>query len=567
MTETTVPMHSSSTDAPEPSRLATLLLWLAAGVILVLCARLASVSRTQEARVLETAREMLGKPFVDWMIPHTNGEIRLHKPPLAYWLSAGAFKVLGISAWSGRLPAVIAGWATLGFTYAIGKRLFDRAAALFAAAALIGSYLFFKSTLLAETDILATAFVTAGVYGILRATEQPGERFGEKPGEKIGEKPGEPSGERSRTWAWQHFIGLCIGAAVLAKGPPAAYLALFYVVICAMRKDWRPLGEFFRSGAFVTAAVIGVPWFVYVAQHVGSKQLIADLKNSAEGGKGHAGWPHVYIPMFAESIAPWTAVWAVAIVAALRHVGRRLRPFAGVDSVFTLLLWGLVIGLPLMGWGNKQIHYLLPLMPPTMILVGYGASGAIRGRGRFGGLSRVVLVVTGGALALLPLVPPLVARLARPHGQIAAVDWLACGILVVVSSLAFWLARNTGRYGIGRAAAMLSVALVITIAWESRVTDAWPTQDLAHEMYRVHPRADFVFRNEPSLSMSFEMGRIIPALDDAALTARMDKKNLICLERDESDPKSDPPPGWAEEGRIGQKGKWLRVFVPDVPQP
>ena len=40
------------------------------------------VQRTQEARVLETAREMMYAPWRGWLIPKLNGQPRLEKPPL-----------------------------------------------------------------------------------------------------------------------------------------------------------------------------------------------------------------------------------------------------------------------------------------------------------------------------------------------------------------------------------------------------------------------------------------------------------------------------------------------------
>ena len=65
------------------------------------------VSSTQEARVLEAAREMVnGSTLEDWLIPHVNGNVRLQKPPLAYWLSAASFAVFGVSAGAGRVRSM-----------------------------------------------------------------------------------------------------------------------------------------------------------------------------------------------------------------------------------------------------------------------------------------------------------------------------------------------------------------------------------------------------------------------------------------------------------------------------
>ena len=44
-----------------------------------------AVDKIQEARIAETAREMVVDG--DWLVPHYNGEVRLQKPPLTYWLT------------------------------------------------------------------------------------------------------------------------------------------------------------------------------------------------------------------------------------------------------------------------------------------------------------------------------------------------------------------------------------------------------------------------------------------------------------------------------------------------
>src|SRR4030095_2164892 len=51
------------------------------------------VTQTAEERVAVTSREMLHAG--EWILPTLGGEIRLQKPPLAYWLVMGAAKALG----------------------------------------------------------------------------------------------------------------------------------------------------------------------------------------------------------------------------------------------------------------------------------------------------------------------------------------------------------------------------------------------------------------------------------------------------------------------------------------
>src|SRR6188474_2403615 len=156
-------LRSSPLVASEPPRWQLVCLWLAAGAMLVATLGVEPVRRSQEARVLVTAREMLGAPLQHWLVPRCNGEIRLRKPPLAYWASAGSFAVLGISAFSGRVPMALAGWLMVGLTYLVGRWTFGARVGLFAAAALCTCMGFLNYMRLAETDALAALFVTAAV--------------------------------------------------------------------------------------------------------------------------------------------------------------------------------------------------------------------------------------------------------------------------------------------------------------------------------------------------------------------------------------------------------------------
>ena len=84
-------------DHSESNRkLARIALWILAGAALLAGLGEPPVRRTQEARVLVTAREMVVSPdgLRAWLVPHLNAHIRLEKPPLAYWAAAGAFEML-----------------------------------------------------------------------------------------------------------------------------------------------------------------------------------------------------------------------------------------------------------------------------------------------------------------------------------------------------------------------------------------------------------------------------------------------------------------------------------------
>ena len=74
-----------------------------------------------EGRYAEIAREMLVSG--DWTTPRLNGLIYLEKPPLQYWATAVAFKLLGQGNGAARLFSVLAGLAGVLLAFHAGRRL------------------------------------------------------------------------------------------------------------------------------------------------------------------------------------------------------------------------------------------------------------------------------------------------------------------------------------------------------------------------------------------------------------------------------------------------------------
>src|SRR5438270_6170954 len=137
-TPSQIPVMNSVLSVP----LWLIILWVAALPLMLIGIGRPEVTRTQEARVLEVGRQMLGRPAIDWIIPKMNGDVRLQKPPLPYWMAAGAFKIGGVSEGVGRIPTAIMGWLTLAVVYCTAKWLLGRRAGFFAAGCLLGSYYF-----------------------------------------------------------------------------------------------------------------------------------------------------------------------------------------------------------------------------------------------------------------------------------------------------------------------------------------------------------------------------------------------------------------------------------------
>jgi 4-amino-4-deoxy-L-arabinose transferase-like glycosyltransferase len=485
-----------TTDAPRSWR-NPLLLWVLAGGLT--CAALGAhpVARTQEARVLETAREMLGSELHNWLIPRVNGHIRLQKPPLAYWLTAGAYKVLGVSEGVGRIPAAVAGWLTVGVTALMASWLFGRRAGFFAGAALLGSFLFFRFGRQAETDVLAALFVTAAVYFLWRG-------YG---------REGEPEPTFARSACWYHAAGAAIGLAVLAKGPPAGYPVLFFLLMAAFDRRWDRVGRFLACGAPLTAVLIALPWFLYVRQDPDYLQLVKDLKNSAGGGRGHSSLFITYVPALFVAAAPWSALMPVALIAAASN-WRRDRRLRGV------VVWLGAMLVPLSFWGNKQLHYLMPVMPAVMVLVGWLLDAALRPGFPIAKLTTVVWALSALALAVAAPAAIVAGRLERGH----VIRWdFAMAALLLAGLVAVALAYR--RRGLEPAMVVFAAGapLVMFAAlglWEPSLEPV-NCRTIAPALGSRYGEGPYAFVGKEDLPLVFHMQRIIPVARSSAAIARL----------------------------------------------
>ena len=121
---------------------------------------------SDEPRFVLVARQMFDGG--SWLFPHRGQELYPDKPPLYFWLLAGARAVIGSWRWSFLLPSLLSGLGVLGLTYDLGRRLWNHRAGLLAAVAVLSALQFdyqFKRAQIDPTLVLST---TAALYGLLR---------------------------------------------------------------------------------------------------------------------------------------------------------------------------------------------------------------------------------------------------------------------------------------------------------------------------------------------------------------------------------------------------------------
>ena len=526
-------------------------LWVLAGVCLLAFLGGPPSHRAQEARVLVAAREMLDGDWHRWLLPTCNGQLRLQKPPLPYWLSAASFWVFGsVNEWTGRLPSAVFSWLTLGVVYLAGARWFNRRIGLLAAGMLLSSYLFFRHGRLAETDISATFFVCVSVACFGKAMDLAREGAG-----------------RWRMVQWFWLGGAAAGGAMMAKGVPGAFPILFVLLLASMTRNWRGLKWFALSGALPVAAVVAGPWYGYVWSSGNWEVLRRELEVLA-GGEDHPGSLLDVVAGMFVGTAPWCAIWPVAIVVGIQQ--RKNQPRIG-----ELLCWLAAVLGPILFVKNRQAHYLLPAMPPIMLLSAWLMDQATLPScaPRLRDLLRWIVGITLGILFIGGIGLTgwgIATRIGLATGGTANFWWQTLSLGVGVTVLAAASLRSFRVFGAIAGVWIGCLAVAVCLPW---ILGAWSDElevsnirDVAREVQFHRGVGPVVFyQSPPSLALAFATRQNLPEVTGEAGLAELRLREpdaTVLVESKPADPAKAMPAGWALAWRGGPKGHYFQLFRP-----
>ena len=280
-----------------------------------------------------------------WIVPSLNDRPRLVKPPLPFWISAGVCKIIhGDTAPLATLRAVsvmisiFAAW----LVYALGCRMFDRRAALWAAIVWATCFLVVYETRYARHDIYLVASVHLAMLGIFKFWQR--ERFG--------------------------FLITLAGLALAfqCKGPVSWALTVLPAVVFALTR--RPIRWKFIGG-LVAAMLLGgatlLPWVFAVQQQLGIDAYHTwRWESIGRFASEHAPFvPPWFYLQFVGYVAPWTVYFIAAMVVPFerKYAARR-------EPMLFAWLW-LVVALVFMSLPyEKTGRYVVPLVAPAALLIG-----------------------------------------------------------------------------------------------------------------------------------------------------------------------------------------------------
>jgi dolichol-phosphate mannosyltransferase len=300
-----------------------------------------------EGRQAEIPREMLA--HADLLVPRMQGLPYYEKPPMQYWLTAGAYSVFGVHTWSARLVPTSAAWLTVLLTFLWGRRALGTRPAFVSGLILSLSLGFVMLGRTVVLDSLLATCVSAAWYTAQTAVSRP----------------------RLRWRFWLASAVIC-GLGILVKGPVALVLLAVPVFLYQALTTTAPRP---RSGAWIAyvALAVGVaaPW--YVAMAVRDPDYATQFFWKANVLRFVSPFDHqqpwwFYLPILFGATLPWSFLWpslAYFLLSRNPRLAALRRPalgFAGLAAVWCLAFYSLS--------GCKSPPYLAPVFAPLAVLAG-----------------------------------------------------------------------------------------------------------------------------------------------------------------------------------------------------
>jgi 4-amino-4-deoxy-L-arabinose transferase-like glycosyltransferase len=369
----------------------------------------------------------------DFVTPILYGQPWLEKPALYYWRAMFAFREFGIHDWSARLPSTSFAFTLIVLIY-LHMRRFRPGGQLDAAlitASCAGIIAFARG---ASTDMQLAAPFCIGMLGWYAWYETD-----------------------SKFWLFDLYF--FVGAATLAKGPIAPFMAMAIILaFAALRREWSLLRRTVWWPGIILYLAMVLPWFIAVQRRnpifVRVFFLEHNLQRFATDLYKHEQGAWYYAPVMLLGLTPWAVIALAAFVDAVRDSfaewrvrGSKIRYLvhsrAGDAFPEFLVLWALF---PIVFFSfskSKLPGYVLPSIPALTILAGDYLNRK-RQQGLPPWLLLVHALVTGILTAVVLLLPRYLQNPGIPPANAlfaASLTGFGAALLILVTVARFGLQR------------------------------------------------------------------------------------------------------------------------------
>ena len=300
-----------------------------------------------EAYVGVVAREMIKSG--DWVVPMFNGQVRLQKTPLSYWLVAAGAKIAGgVNDFIVRLPSTaLAVLSAIAIFYFVCDCAGFSAGA-FSALIWASSFCYVRYSHTGRPEMALACFVAIAMLSFYSAIKAQ---------------------SRKKQVYYILVFWVSFALSMLAKGPAPLLLifpALFFYFVVFRR--WKLIRELLPIAGVILFLVIFLPWPIAVflkqpgAVEVWKNEFFG--RAAGEYASGEKPFYYYFGAMFVY-LLPFSAFIPLALWAPFCRIWEEKRETIGYHW-----LW-FVTGIVAMSLcGGKRQHYILPIMPAMAILAG-----------------------------------------------------------------------------------------------------------------------------------------------------------------------------------------------------
>lgn len=389
---------------------------------------------SDEPRFTLVAKQMVMSG--DWLFPHRGSELYPDKPPMLMWLEASFYLLTRSWRVAFLLPSLLAGLLTLGLTWDLGRRLWTPRIGLFAAAALLSTFLFVFQVKRAQIDPLEMAWITLANWGLLRHC--------------------------LRGPDWRSFWLGCFaaGLGVITKGVGVLALLMLLPYAYARVRGWqgvtRTSGSAWRwtmgAVAFFAAIALWLVPMLIVAKSRGTAEYTAyvnDILFHQTADRYAGNWSHskpfwYFLPVLLLNFFPLSLAYPGAIA-------RWWRARGAIDARWFLpLAWVvLVVFFFSLAHGKREV-YVMPALPMLSLAMAPYLQDIVQSRWLrtlafvatlIGGLALVAIAVSSSS-GQVPMIQKLMTARGLDGGW--SLPWMFGAIGAWLLASALWFRPGRG---------------------------------------------------------------------------------------------------------------------------
>jgi 4-amino-4-deoxy-L-arabinose transferase-like glycosyltransferase len=355
----------------------------------------------------------------DYVVPYFNNQLRLDKPPLAYWAQVASYRIFGESDFSARFPSAIAAALIALVIFAWSRHNGATSVGWWAAIIFTLSLQTFVHAKAAVADMWLALFMTLAYWSgyELLSRSSPGAA------RQMPVRFGPVAPYHQMRWWFTFYLSLAFG--FLAKGPIAWLPLLTVGATIILARDWQLARHLkFLRGILLMLAVValwGIPALVqthgqFLAIGIGRHVISRSLATMEGHGASSFGMYLLLLPVYFVTIFVSFFPWSIKLPWLIGQLWRQKKagiadPGYSRNQLDNYLIIGIAIIFVIFTLvATKLPHYTLPAFPLLALLLArhWQRAAAITNHGS---LFRTVAITTACLwIAIALIIPPLVAR-------------------------------------------------------------------------------------------------------------------------------------------------------------